>query len=111
MKKSIALLLFFSLMFSLAACGGAGNEAPDPVPSRPSPSESVPADKTDAPSGPSDPSDPETDLSESGAKSLVVYFSWSGNTENVAKSLQSQTGAGLFEIIPATPYTEDYNTP
>ena len=47
---------------------------------------------------------------ETGSKSLVVYFSWSGNTENVAKSIQTQTGADIFEIVPATPYSDDYDT-
>ena len=42
-------------------------------------------------------------------KSLVVYFSWSGNTENVAKAIQAQTDADLFEIEPETPYTDDYD--
>ena len=45
-----------------------------------------------------------------GSKSLVIYFSWSGNTENVAKSIQSQTDSDIFEIVPATPYSDDYDT-
>ena len=44
------------------------------------------------------------------AKGLVVYFSWSGNTENVAKSIQSQTDSDIFEIVPVTPYSDDYDT-
>lgn len=44
-----------------------------------------------------------------GANALIVYFSWSGNTESVAKEIQAQTGADLFEIVPTEPYTEDYN--
>ncbi len=47
---------------------------------------------------------------ETDSKSLVVYFSWSGNTENVAKSIQSQTDSDIFEIVPATPYSDDYDT-
>lgn len=39
----------------------------------------------------------------------MVYFSWSGNTESVAQEIQSQTGADSFEIVPATPYTDDYD--
>ena len=39
----------------------------------------------------------------------MVYFSWSGNTEALALEIQSQTGADLFEILPETPYTEDYS--
>ena len=40
---------------------------------------------------------------------LIAYFSWSGNTEAVAREIQSQTGADLFEIVPEEPYTEDYD--
>lgn len=40
----------------------------------------------------------------------MVYFSWSGNTESVANEIQVQTGADIFEIVPAEPYTDDYDT-
>lgn len=46
---------------------------------------------------------------ETNAKSLVVYFSWSGNTENVAKEIQQQMKADIFEIVPSTPYSDDYD--
>ncbi len=46
----------------------------------------------------------------SGGKILIAYFSWGGNTRGVAKEIQSQTGADLFEITPVTPYSSDYNT-
>ena len=52
-------------------------------------------------------SQPET---EAGSNALVVYFSWSGNTESVANEIQAQTGADMFEIVPAEPYTDDYDT-
>ena len=42
-------------------------------------------------------------------KSLVVYFSWSGNVRAVAEEIQKQTGAVVFEITPETQYTDDYN--
>ena len=40
---------------------------------------------------------------------LIAYFSWSGNTEAVAQEIQNQTGADLFGIVPAEPYTDDYD--
>ena len=40
---------------------------------------------------------------------LVAYFSWSGNTEQMARIITGETGADLFEIVPATPYTDDYD--
>ncbi len=44
--------------------------------------------------------------SETG-KTLVVYYSASGNTEHVAKAAAEAAGADLFEIVPVEPYTSD----
>lgn len=52
----------------------------------------------------------ETDSgSADGTNALVVYFSWSGNTENVANAIAEQTGADIFEIIPEEAYIDDYD--
>ncbi|MCD8019294.1 MAG: flavodoxin [Clostridiales bacterium] len=40
------------------------------------------------------------------AKKLVAYFSASGVTAGVAKKLAQATGADLYEIKPAIPYTK-----
>ena len=40
------------------------------------------------------------------SKKLVAYFSASGVTKNVAERLAKAADADLFEIQPATPYTE-----
>ena len=42
------------------------------------------------------------------AKTLVAYFSRSGNTQVVAGLLHRALHADLFKIEPATPYPEDY---
>lgn len=39
------------------------------------------------------------------SKKLVAYFSASGTTAAVAKTLSEATGADLYEIKPQTPYT------
>ena len=39
---------------------------------------------------------------------LVAYFSWSGNTAEMAAYIAEQTGGDLLEIQPVTPYPEDY---
>ena len=49
-------------------------------------------------------------ISDVSGKILIAYFSWGGNTEGVAKEIQRQTGADLFEIEPMQPYSGDYNT-
>ena len=38
-------------------------------------------------------------------KTLVAYFSASGQTANLAKTLAGVTGGDLFEIVPETAYT------
>ena len=49
------------------------------------------------------------DVQTSG-KTLIVFFSWSGNTRGIAKEIQKQTGADLFEITLVHPYSTNYNT-
>lgn len=41
---------------------------------------------------------------------LIAYFSWGGNTRGIAREIERQTGADLFEIEMVTPYSADYNT-
>lgn len=41
------------------------------------------------------------------SKKLVAYFSASGTTARVAENLAKATGADLYEIKPAVPYTKD----
>ena len=39
---------------------------------------------------------------------LVVYFSWSGNLQQMARWTAEETGGDLFRIVPAESYGEDY---
>lgn len=43
------------------------------------------------------------------SSTLVAYFSWSGNTEEMASYIAEQTGGDLYGIQPETPYPTDYN--
>lgn len=44
------------------------------------------------------------------SKTLVAYFSYSGNAKKVAEKVADIAGADLFEIQPETPYSSDYQT-
>lgn len=107
MKKWISMLLLCTLLGALTACGSNAAKEPEKEPSQTDASgqetEDEKAPETEPESGEESPSDGE------GKKELVAYFSWSGNTENVANSIAAQTGTDIFKIVPAEPYTNDYD--
>lgn len=116
MKKVFSLLMALTLLLSFAACGnnGANGESSSPAQQASNPS-AASAEESNRQSGSSEPAEAggqnaSSATAETEAKALVVYFSWSGNTENVAQSIQRQTGADIFEIVPAAPYSDDYDT-
>lgn len=117
MKKVFSILMVLTLLFSLAACSNNGANEESSSPTQQSNNQSsTPTEESNSQSDSSQPVEESNNSSDSstptetGSKSLVVYFSWSGNTENVAKSIQSQTDSDIFEIVPATPYSDDYDT-
>ena len=49
----------------------------------------------------------ETDGDGTQGRTLVVYFSATGNTERVAEVIADTTGGELFELEPVDPYTDE----
>ena len=106
MKKLTALLLSVVLVLSLAACGSANK----PASSTTQPETSAPTEQpTTGPSESSStaPAESEPETQPETGKTLVVYYSASGNTERVAKDIAEAAGADLFEIVPTEVYTSD----
>lgn len=89
MKKiSIALSTLFLLV--LAACG---SEEP----------RSVESTNSSTPTAESAVTSNET------GNAAIVYYSLTGNTKEVAETIQAQTNAEIFEIQTVEPYPEEYD--
>lgn len=103
MKKWMAFLLSFVLASSMAACRAAPETAPSSQESAikvsaPSQSE-MEGEETSSPQE-------ETNTQEEVSRVLVVYFSATNTTEQVAERMAQGIGADLYEIVPEEPYTE-----
>lgn len=100
MKKSTVLSLSLMLVLGLTACDNSNitekekgsSETPDTTVS-----ESVTTGTSDA-----EDQDPEG----AGGKTLVVYYSATGNTETAANYMAEAADADLFELEPAEPYSD-----
>lgn len=52
----------------------------------------------------------EEPQTEGTGKTLVVYFSHTGNTENVANFIHEAVGGDIVKLEPVNAYTDDYDT-
>lgn len=115
MKKLTVLLLSALMTLGLAACGGQGGG---------SRAESTPADdraaspnegnesERESVSGSDSESETASQQGEAqepageGGKTLIVYFSATGHTADVASAIAEATGGDLFELVPTEPYSD-----
>lgn len=106
MKKLTALFLSLMLVLVIAACGNNNTNNTEPSATEtPSAATSEP-ETTETPT--TDTSETEAaDTESTGGKTLVVYYSASGNTENVSNVIANTLGADLFELEPVEPYSND----
>lgn len=111
MKRTLSLLLSLVMVLSLTACSGnenssssqASSSAPESSAAESSASES----SSEAPSSSEVSSQAQAEDTGSGSSVLVVYYSATGNTAQVAQYIADSTGGDLFEIQPVEPYTDD----
>ena len=110
-KKLLSLSLAAVMALSLAACGQRGTTDASQSAAQSQEETSTPAPTSTPENGEEtstpDVSEPEDSQSGESGGVLVVYYSATGNTENVANYIAEATGGDLFEITPAEPYTSD----
>lgn len=115
MKKFAAVVLSVAMMVSLAACGAqsdrnagstAGSTGADQTQGAVSQEEKK--EESQIPEE-SEPAVPESQAGDSASvgKTLVVYYSATGNTREVAEYIGKATGGELFELEPVQPYSGD----
>ncbi|HIZ55626.1 MAG TPA: flavodoxin [Firmicutes bacterium] len=100
-KRLLSCLLTGTMLLVLAACGQPS------VPTTQSQDPQTPGSSETQPQESFQPETIETAIDGESGKTLVVYYSATGNTETVAGYIADALGADLFEITPAQPYTSD----
>ena len=118
MKRTLSLLLSLVMVLSLTACSGNGNSSSQASSAAPessaaessaseSSSEASSEISSEAPSSSEVSSQAQAEDTGSGSSVLVVYYSATGNTAQVAQYIADSTGGDLFELEPVDPYTSD----
>lgn len=102
LKSILSLVLCVCFVLALSACGKQNNDTTANNTDINVSNNNVTDDNTD------DSADITPEESTAGDSNiLVAYFSWSGNTQQVANWISDKTGGELFRIIPEVEYTED----
>lgn len=95
MKKAVSILMVLLLAVAFTACSTREQN------------ETTSQNETQSQSAPQQDTQAAEEDTQSGGKTLVVYFSATGNTEQAANYIAEETGGDLFELEPVDPYTDE----
>lgn len=93
MKKTVVLALTLLMSISLTACG----------------SNNTKAETKNDNSNTQTKSEEQTQPASKTSKILVVYFSRSGNTREIARQIQNNLGGDIVELQTVDPYPREYD--
>lgn len=110
-KRIVALLAGIVTAASLVACGSQGDEGAtaggNPSESRQEESQTEGASEQPAEDVEGASAKDQSQPSAEAGKTLVVYYSATGHTENVAGYIAAATNADIFVLEPVEPYSSD----
>ena len=111
-RKVFVLLLVVALLMSVAACGSNKEESKPEEKAEETAGEAEDAENAEAAEETAEDDDTSTseepmNVNTENGKTLVVFFSATGTTKGVAEKIADITGADLYEIVPADPYTSE----
>lgn len=92
MKKAMSVIMVLVLAIAFTACSSNTE------------SQTETTSQNTTTSQPS--TDAAADNTADGGRTLVVYYSATGNTQRVAEYIAAATGGDLFELVPSDPYTD-----
>lgn len=106
-KKIISMLVIGTMTLSLLAGCGADKDEEKSDDTQQTSQSSEAAEENTENTQEEDTGDAAAGAAEGDGKTLVVYYSASGNTEKVANVIAEAAGADLFEVEPAEPYSDE----
>ena len=99
LKKVMMMVLCGVMVGMLAGCSSSGGSSTT--------EENTAESTTESTTAADSSSEDAQNTKGSGGKTLVFYYSATGNTERVAKVIADATDADIFELQPTDPYTDD----